>query len=191
MAGMGLQRLTWKETLSLIRADRQRLRGWSTAGSAAPHPAGPLSPSFLCVLFYRLSHHCHRAGHRYIARLLWHANALLTGADISEPAKIGAGLVVLSPPGTAIMCTAGRNLTLMPCSGIGGEVGRHADVGAGPGLPLLGDDVTLEPHAGVLGPVKVGSRVVIPAGITVTEDVPDDVTIEGPRLRFFRRRDLE
>ena len=147
-------------------------------------------PSFLCALLHRLSHHFFRAGHRYVARFFWHLNVLLTGADISEPCDLGEGLVIVSPPGVAIMGKAGRNLTVMPCAGLGGELGRREDVGAGPGLPVLGDDVVLEPHCGVLGPVRIGHRVRLEAGTVVSEDVPDDTVISGPEPRFLRRRDL-
>jgi acetyltransferase-like isoleucine patch superfamily enzyme len=85
---------------------------------------------------------------------------------------------------------AGRNLTVMPCAGLGGEIGRRHDAGAGPGVPFLGDDVVLEPHCGVLGPVRVGNRVRVPAGIGLTRDVPDDAILEGARVRLLPRRDL-
>src|SRR5438105_5363064 len=108
-----------------------------------------MHPSFLCVLFYRLSNHFFRAGNKRIARVFWHLNMLITGADISPPVDLGGGLVIMTPAGTAIMGNAGRNLTVMACAGLGGEIGRHEDIGAGPGLPVLGDDVILEPHCGV------------------------------------------
>ena len=38
-------------------------------------------------------------------------------------------------------------------------------IGGGPGLCVIGDDVILEPHCGILGPVRVGHRVTIGAGI--------------------------
>jgi serine acetyltransferase len=77
----------------------------------------------------------------------------------------------------------------MPCAGLGGEVGRYADIGAGPGVPWLGDDVTLGPHAGVLGPVRIGDRVCIPAGLALTQDVEDDAMIEAPRIRILRQKE--
>jgi serine O-acetyltransferase len=147
-------------------------------------------PSFICVLLYRISNYFYRSNHRWSARIIWHINLLLTGADISEPADLGEGLLIMNPAGTAIMGTAGRNLTVMPCAGLGAEVGRLKDIGAGPGYCKLGDDVVLEPHSGVLGPVKVGNRVRVGAGIALTRDVPDDTIVEGPRPRFISRKDL-
>jgi serine O-acetyltransferase len=187
---VSIERLTWRQTGARIRADKARVAAWLQSQNGRPVPAVRLHPSFVCVLLYRLSNHFYRAGHRYIARLLWHINFMVTGADISEPADLGEGLLILSPPGTAIMGTAGRNLTVMPCAGLGSDMSRDHDIGAGPGLPLLGDDVVLEPHCGVLGPTKVGNRVRVPAGLGLTQDVGDDVLICGPEPRFLRRSDV-
>lgn len=188
---MKLERLTWRQTTGRLRADRRRLGEVLAVAQAAGSPVAiTLHPSFICVLLYRISNHFYRAGHKYVARFFWQLNFLLTGADISEPADIDEGLVIMSPPGTAIMAKVGRNLTVMPCAGLGGELGRREDVGAGPGLPVVGDDVILEPHSGVLGPVVVGHRVRVPAGIGITRDVPDDTLLQGLEVRFLSRRDL-
>lgn len=185
---MTLTRLTWKQTFERLGADRRRLADVLEALHGRPAFGLFWHPSFLCVLLYRLSNHFFRSGHRYLARAFWHLNTLMTGADISEPANLGEGLVILSPPGTAIMGTAGCNLTVGPCSGLGGEVGRRTNIGAGPGLPLLGDHVVLEAHTGVLGPVRVGHHVRVPPGVIITEDVADYAIVEGPRLRMRSRR---
>ncbi|HUU22889.1 MAG TPA: serine acetyltransferase [Phycisphaerae bacterium] len=186
---MSDERLTWSQTLSRLRADRRRLRALlAEQGGRRPVRLG-LHPSFVCVLLYRISNHFSRAGHRYVARFFWHLNALLTGADISPPSDLGEGLVIVSPPGVTISTKAGRNLTVMPLAGIGSELGRRRDIGAGPGLPVLGDDVQLGPLCGVLGPVRVGHRVRVGAGAVVLKDVPDDTLVEGPQARFLRRAD--
>jgi serine O-acetyltransferase len=183
-------RLTWKQTCARLRVDHARL----LLLLAARHPDPPrrawLHPSFVCVFLYRISNYFYRSDHKWLARILWHANLLLTGADISEPADLGEGLVICSPAGVAIMGTAGRNLTVMACAGLGAELGRHEDIGAGPGFCLIGDDVTLEPHSGILGPVRAGNRVRVGAGIALTHDVPDDTIVQGPPPRFIRRGGL-
>jgi serine O-acetyltransferase len=187
---MPLETLNWKQTLARLRADRERLSMFlGSLGCQNPRWL-ILRPSFLCVFLYRVSNHFYRRDHRYTARFFWHLNVILTGADISAPNDLEGGLLVVSPPGIAIMGKAGRNLTVMPCAGLGSELGRWEDIGAGPGLPVLGDDVTLEPHSGVLGPARIGNRVRIRAGIAVTCDVSDDTLVEGPRPRIIKRRDI-
>lgn len=187
---MNLRRYRWKETRALLHADYARLCEVLQNRDGSNPPMMFCHPSFVCVFLHRVSNHFQRAGHRYVARIFWHLNVLLTGADISELSDLGGGLVILGPPGTAIMGHAGRNLTVMQCAGLGGEIGRRNDAGSGPGVPFLGDDVVLEPHCGVLGPVKVGSRVRVPASMGVNRDVPDDAILEGARVRILPRRDL-
>ncbi|MCZ4316092.1 hypothetical protein O4H66_22050 [Comamonadaceae bacterium G21597-S1] len=169
---------TWSQTRQRLRADRARVRQY-----CAPEADGIgvyLHPAFVCVLLHRLSHHCHRRGHRWLARLWWHLNTMASGADISAPADLGAGLLIPNPMGVAIAGRAGRNLTVMAGSGLGGELGRREDVGAGPGLPWLGDDVWIEARSGVMGPVRVGDRARIRTGLPVASDVPDDTDVRWP-----------
>lgn len=180
--------ITWKETRLRLRADRSRLRQVleQQRGSAI---LLSLHPSWICVLLHRVSHFFFRRGHRFVARFVWHLNVMLTGADISEPCDLGGGLLVVSPAGVSFMGSAGRNLTIMPLCGVGSELGRREDLGAGPGLPVLGDDVVLDPVSGVLGPIRVGDRVRVAAGTVVTRDVPSDTIVTGPSARFIRRSD--
>lgn len=178
--------ITWRETFARLREDRARIRSVMHGGKRR----GLLfHPSFVCVALYRVSHKLHESGWNTLSRMFWILNVVLTGSDLSPGSDLGGGLVIVSPPGVALAGKAGRNLTVMPLVGLGGELGRREDVGAGPGLPVLGDDVVLEPHTGVLGPVRVGNRVHAAAGTIVTVDVPDDSRVEGPRVRFLSRAD--
>jgi len=184
---MTTTRITWGETRDRLRADHARLVSvLNSAQPEFPRKRAYFHASFVCVVLYRVSHFFYRANHHLVARFFWHSNLLITGADISEPADIGSGLVIFTPAGVAIMGTAGKNLTVMPCAGLGAELGRHEDIGAGPGFCLIGDDVILEPHSGILGPVRAGNRVRVGAGIALTRDVPDDTIVEGPRPRFIK-----
>ena len=186
---MNLEPLTWRQTVSRVKADYSRFATVIERQQGYRPCALVLHPSFVCVFLYRISNHLYRRRHRYLARFFWHLNFMLTGADISEPADLGEGLVVLSPAGTAVMAKSGCNLTLMPMAGLGSELGRREDIGAGPGIPVLGDGVLLEPHAGVLGPVHVGHRVRIAAVTCVTKDVPDGAIIAAPPAKIIRTFD--
>jgi serine O-acetyltransferase len=186
---MKLSPLSWRETREHLRADRQRLQAALADQGARGGQRGAwlyLHPGFQCVLLYRLAHHFERSGRNWLGRICWHLNLLITGADINPPAHLGPGLLIMSPAGVAIMGTAGKNLTIMQCAGLGGETGRDEDIGAGPGLALLGDDVVLGPHTGVLGPVRVGHRVRLCHAVVLTQDVGDDAVVEGARPRILR-----
>ncbi len=180
---MTLTPLTWQETRRRMQADDVRVRellGRWPGGVTRFHPA------LQCACLYRIANHFARRGHRFTARFFWHLNFLVTGADVSEYADLDEGLALLAPLGTVIAGKAGRNLTMLACAGIGGEVGRFENIGAGLGLAVLGDDVTIEAHAGVLGPVRIGDRVRIPAGVVVTRDIPADGIVQGPPMRILR-----
>ncbi len=168
-----------------LRGDAARLRQLS---EPVPGSMGLLlHASFQCVLLHRLSHHCQRNGWPRLARLWWRLNIVFTGADIDPAADLGPGLFIQNPMGVAIAGRAGCNLSVMAGSGLSRDPERRDDVGAGPGLPVLGDDVWIEPHGGVIGPVRVGDRVRIGAGVPVTQDVPDGSELQCPRPRVVLR----
>jgi serine O-acetyltransferase len=176
--------IDWAETLRRIRADRERLDAWCSArgdvGRASFH-----SPARLCVVLYRWSHHCFARGWRLPARALWHLNLWLTGADLSPMSVLGEGLLVVHPVSVTIVGNAGRGLTVEGLGGMGGGMSLE-DVGAGPGLPQLGDDVWLARGAMVLGPVRIGSGVRIGPGCTVVRDVEAGAQVLPYDVRVVR-----
>ncbi len=179
--------MTWRETAERMRADHARLVEYLSRVRGEPVRRAWLHPAHVCVWLHRMSHHNYRNGRRWIARLIWHLNTLLTGADIAELSDLGPGLLIPSPVGVALMGRAGRNLTVLPCAGLGGEMGVSRDIGGGPGLPVVGDDVTIGPHSGVLGPVCVGDRVMLEACTGCVRDVASDHVVASPALRVFQR----
>ena len=175
----------WKETWRLLRSDKARLVAhFHETGLPVAWPG--LSPSFLCVLLYRLSRFCFCNGHTLLARCIWQCNVWLTGADISPLSNIGEGLLIVHPVAVTIVGTAGPGFTIEGLGGLGGGL-LMDDIGAGPGLPMLGENVCLQRGAMVLGPVKIGDRVTIGAGCTVTRNVPDDSQVLPHRIRVRER----
>lgn len=166
--------ITRAELKALLAADRERLQRWRASGD------GPVPDrAWLAVRLYRLACYHHGNGRRSLARLFWQANLVLTGADITPITLIGPGLVIPRPQGVTLFGVAGRNLTIMGMAVIGGGTSRQ-DIGAGPGRPLLGNDVTFDMGAMVLGPVRIGNRVHIGAGCTVMQDLADDDRVMAP-----------
>jgi serine O-acetyltransferase len=177
--------ITWRETLRRSRVDRARLTECCAERGGSP-PAILLSPSFACVALHRLSRYCYGRGWRICARSIWQLNLWLTGADVSPMADFGEGLLVIHPVAVTLIGDAGRNLTVEGLGGLGGGLAMD-DVGAGPGLPRLGDDVHLARGAMVLGPVRVGSAVFVGPGCTVVRDVPDGCEVLAQEVRVLRR----
>lgn len=170
------------ETRARLAADRERLRAFIAERPQLARGRLCLLPSYQAVYLHRWSHFFFRRGNRLLARLLWHFNLLLTGADISPLADIEGGFVLVYPVCTIVLGKAGRNLTVIGHSGFGGGM-SPLDIGAGPGLPVIGDDVWLDLGAFILGPVCVGDGVVIKARSLVTSDVPAGSVVDSSASR--------
>jgi serine O-acetyltransferase len=140
----------------------------------------------MSVWLHRWSHYCFARGWRIAARVLWHLNLWLTGTDLSPMSRLGEGLVIVHPVAVTVVGNAGARLTIEGLGGMGG--GRSlADVGAGPGLPVLGDDVWLARGAMVLGPVRVGSDVYVAPGCTVVRDIEPGTRVTPHDVRVMAR----
>jgi serine O-acetyltransferase len=167
---------SWRQTRLALAADRARLLAYF----GAPEPLY-LHPGYVAVALYRIAHYLHLKGWRRTARLIRLANMLFTGADIGSSASIGAGIVIANPQAVTIHGTLGENCTVM----------AHASIGwpAGPGdaaTPVLGDHVTLEPGALVLGGITVGNRARIGPRCLLMEDLPDDAEMLPLEWRSIR-----
>jgi serine O-acetyltransferase len=179
--------MTLSETRRRLAADRRRLQEcFQERGVAMRSPR--LAPSYVCVALYRYSRLCHVRGWRRLARFVWHLNVFFTGADLSPMSDVGEGLLIVHPHAVTIVGSAGRNLSIEGQGGLGGGMAMD-DVGAGPGVPLLGDDVRMERGAMVLGPVRIGNGVRIGAGCTVVHDIPDGSEVAPHRVRVLRAAD--
>jgi serine O-acetyltransferase len=160
-----------REVRERLRRDRERLQE-HYAAYGLPQPAViALHPSYLSVWLYRWSAYNFRKGRRMLARLLWHTNLILTGADLSFISEVGAGLVILHPISTQIFGRIGENCTIWGHGGIGGGISTE-DIGAGPGLPIVGNGVNFGARSFVLGPVRIGDNCVLEPGVVVTRNAP-------------------
>lgn len=179
--------ITWKETRQLLTEDRQKLREYIAAeGNVGGHWLW-LNPSYQSVFLFRLSHYFFANEHRLLARFFWHLNVIITGADVSPISQIKGGLVIVEPLCTILLGKIGKNFLVQGNGGTGGGMTRE-DIGAGLGLPILGDDVKLRLGAFVLGAVRVGDRVDVGPRCLVQRDVPDDaiIRLDEPRKRKIR-----
>jgi serine O-acetyltransferase len=156
----------WQTTRRAIAADRQALAVYFATFEAARDPPAWPRPGLVAVVLYRLARYLHVNGWRLPARLLWLANIWLTGADIDSASSIGAGLAIPYPRTVTIYGTVGETCTFLGQSGIGGTLRERR------GLPVLGDDVLVQPGAIVIGPVTIGRGARIGPRCIVNKDVP-------------------
>ena len=100
--------------------------------------------------------------------------------EICFKAQIGRGLRVLHP--TLGVVVHGDAIVGQGCVLSGGNsVGIRRPIR--PGELILGDEVMLGLNACVLGPVKVGNRVILGAGAVLVDDLPDDTVAVGVPAR--------
>lgn len=130
-----------------------------------------LLPNFLGTVLYRLSHWAHVSGWRNLGRLIFMVNLYLTRMEITPQTVIGPGLLVGHATGVNLDGHIGERCTLMGLCNTGGGMGDK-DVGAGIGLPRIGNDVTIGYGALVLGGITIGDGARIGPGVIVTTDVP-------------------
>lgn len=135
-----------------------------------------ITPAIVALTLYRFSHYFYVKRLRFLAWLLWLFNQYLTGVDITPSTEIGESCFIGHPVGTIISGKLGKNVMMFAGPGIGGGMGR-GDVGAGEGLPVIGDNVVIGARAMILGPIRIGNNVTIGAGALVIKDVKDDVSM--------------
>ncbi len=161
---------TWRGLRTRLAADAVRLRRFQQSKFGYCLWAWFIDPSWWAVLLHRLSAFAWRRGHRKTGRLLMQANSLATGADIHPAAELGPGLLLPTPCGVTLSCKAGANLTVMALGGSGGSL-DGPDIGAGPGLPVLGDNVVVGPFCGIQKAIRIGDGAVIEGGAGALKDV--------------------
>lgn len=174
----GRERISWTETRKRLRQDRGRICLLQRRRFGYSPVLWWLDPSFVAVLFYRLSHYCWRRHWTKLGRLLMQTNTFLTGVDIHPASDIQGGLLIPSPAGVNISGKIGENVTLMPLSGTGDSLSGE-DIGAGKGLPILEDNVVVNSFTGIQGAIRIGSNVCIMPGAKATSSsVPSDAVVE-------------
>jgi serine O-acetyltransferase len=172
--------ISWKNTRSRLRADRERLKAHFSEHGVPVPTFLILHSSYQCVFLFRLSAYSFRRGWLRAAKSIWYLNLLVTGADIEPSSDLGPGLVILHPISVQIFGSIGTDCVFWGYGGIGG--GRSsADIGAGVGLPVIGNRVIFGPRALAIGPVKIGDDCRIGAGCLVLTDLAADTLVEAPR----------
>jgi serine O-acetyltransferase len=170
---------TWAEARALFRADFSRWVQWLGGGSAAQKAYWFCLPSVQALLWFRVARCLFLKGHRNSARLISLISLYLTRIEIPPTSSIGPGCIIPHAEGVIVCGRLGARATLSGSCGIGGGA-REGDVGGGPGLPWVGDDVFFGQGAVVLGALRVGHGVVLGACTLTLDDVPDRATVIAP-----------
>jgi len=141
------------------------------------------------VILYRVGSALHAAGLRPLSRCIYFLNCVIFGVEFQFGSRVGPGLVVAHPVGTAFGAEVvmGRGVTLTGGNrlGTGGTRGKS-------GSPVLGDGVWMLDGAKAFGPLNIGDEAVIGVSAVVMEDIPARTIAVGIPARVLRERtDLE
>lgn len=178
----------WRELRERLRQDRERLMAVRAQRADLHRCWTLLDPSYQAVALHRWSRFLFLRGHRWIARLLWHMNLVVTGADIGPRTEIGGGLYLPNPVGIVLSGRLGNGCTACAQSGCGGVFAEDPrDVGGGPGLPSIGNNVVLDCGSLVLGTLVIGDGAVVGPRAVVDRDVPAGMYVAAIEPRRFPR----
>ncbi|GAP35870.1 hypothetical protein ABXN37_11990 [Piscinibacter sakaiensis] len=178
---------TWSGTRALLREDFARHLGQmeSDTGSWLKRAFWFLLPCFLGIVLYRVSHWLYVRGWRQSARLVFLVKLYLTRMEITPQTVIGPGLRIGHATGVTLDGHLGARCTVLGLCNTGGGFGER-DVGAGPGLPSIGDDVTIGYGAMVLGGIRIGDGARIGPGAIVTTDIEPGALVMWTMPRVVR-----
>ena len=147
-------------------------------------------PCVCSLIFYRLSHYFFHNKHYLIARFFYTVNIMLFSLDIAPSSRIGSHVYIPHPVGVIIAGNAGDFCTFFAQAGIGGGV-KEVDIGAGVGLPVLGNYVTISAAAKVLGPYFIGDNSDIGALSLAISDVPENSILVGVPGKIIKTKTPE
>jgi serine O-acetyltransferase len=175
--------LRWAETRALMRSDFERaLILVGNPRSIVMRAFWFVQPNCLAMWLYRLSRHLHVNGWRRLALVVFTLKNYLTRIEIPPSTEIGPACLLGHPP-IALNGRIGARFTFYGNGGTGGGLG-HEDVGGGPGLPVIGDDVVMAVRALVLGPVRIGDGAKLGPSCTVMRDMPPGSVAVAPPTRI-------
>jgi len=168
--------------MALLRADLARQYLYAGQPQRVPSNGAvwrsALSPRFMPVVVFRLSHACYRRGWTVLAKLFSMWNFTVFGLEIAVRCEIGPGLYFPHTQGTVIgALRIGANATIYHNVTFGA---REVDIGyQDQSRPSVGNDVIVGAGAKVLGPVMLADGSRVGANAVVVDDVAAGSTVIG------------
>lgn len=136
----------------------------------------------MLINWYRLSHWLWKHHVPLLPKLLWRLQYLLFNSSVPGSCTLmkgvtfaygGIGVVIHARAVVGENCMIGQGVT------IGGKSGWYE-------VPVIGNNVEISAGARIIGPVRIGSNVIIGANAVVVKDVPDNCIVAGVPARIIR-----
>ena len=146
---------------------------------------------FYTTLFYRISHYLTLKNFKLLAQSVQFASHLITGAEISNNAVIGPGLIILHPTAVHIgpKIKIGANANICECCAIVTNVEKAE------GEPIIGDYLWASSGSKIMGPITLGDHVWVGPNSVVLKDAASNMAALGIPARIipktFRRKFYE
>lgn len=164
--------LTFARTRALIASDARRLFQANGGGGLGQRVFWTLLPSFQALFWYRLSRYCFLRGWRNTARVIFLFSLYRTRVEIPPTTHIGEACLIAHATGVVLYGAIGDRAIIYGDAKIGGGIDNRINIGAGPGYPILGNDVVLGFRSSVLGPYRIGDGVRMGPFALALFDVP-------------------
>ncbi len=131
---------------------------------------------FYAIMNYRFAHILWKWKIPILPRFICQIAKFFTGVEIHPGAKIGKSFFIDHGTGIVIGETTiiGSDCSLYQGVTLGGT-GKHT----GKRHPTLADNVKVGANAILLGPINIGSHVMVGGATVVLADVPDNATVVG------------
>ena len=131
------------------------------------------------MLLFRIMRRSYKKGHKIRVFIISRLSQVICGVEIGYDADIGPGFEIIHGGSIVIgnEIVAGCNLSIRQGVTIGGNLGKRDERGRP--FPVLGDKVLIGSGACIVGPVTIGSNVIIGANAVVTKDLPDNSVFAG------------
>jgi serine O-acetyltransferase len=144
------------------------------------------APGYQGLLSYRVSHALLMAGRETASAAVKSLLGRILNIDLAPQAQIGRRVWIDHGLGVVVGRTAiiEDDVSLWHGVTLGSNL---VDTGARR-HPLIGKGAVLGAQSSILGGISVGAGAVVAAGAIVTRDVPEGVTIYGPKAMVRERR---
>ncbi len=129
----------------------------------------------MLIHWYRIANWLWRHQVPVLPKVIYYLQYILFNSSVPSSCIIGGG-TKFGYGGIAVIIHArakiGKNCVIGSCVTIGGKSGWWE-------VPEIGDNVDISSGSKILGPVRIGSNVIIGANSVVTKDVPDNCVVAG------------